>query len=722
LGLNDLIVDNPDAFSLGDGVYLHGDKAADGLNSTVATLIRREGDVWYTNRPHNYDYAKWNNGRAETLFPLVSVREVDDAVVENMVLDGNMAENPTPICDAWGAGVLGLRANRLVVRNVHVKNGKLDGISLQTCDDAEVANCLVENVTGMAYHPGSGSRRFHIHDCVARNNGRCGVYYCLCARDGVVEDCLLEGNGEDGISISDRDSGNTNRRLTIRNNGGAGICYRGGDRLDSPHNATFEGCVIENNCSKKRDAEIVLAGEVEGTKIIGARITARAGKPGILIRGEVPGVLLRDNTIKTDGAEAIVDKRPVKGTQVRVSAVRSDALYAAGEKAAFSIRVIHGDGAPVERGSVRVTLTVDGTKDTERMDVPLGKEASVVRATLPAPGFLRCEAAYEADGIKANGIASAGFDPAKITPLTTMPDDFDAFWLAGKKEVEQVPLDMKLELLPKFSDAEVDSYKISFANLDNTRLEGYLCVPKGTKGPFPAFVEVPSSGTGKPEKPWPYYARKGALSLCVEVHPLTLIPEKPQADYREELEKRYPNYWSHGMPDRNKYYFRRAILGVDRAITWLASREDFDRRHLVVYGSSQGGWFAFVMGALNPHVTAIAANVPAACDRTMGTMGTRLAGLTQEQLLEHMRAYAYYDSVNFARRSRADVPAIVSTGFRDTTCPSRGVYAAFNQLAGPKRLVNMVKVGHDISDEFDKFKDSWVAGQLGLGEVVPPAK
>lgn len=419
-----------------------------------------------------------------------------------------------------------------------------------------------------------------------------------------------------------------------------------------------------------------------------------------------------------------------KSVQVTVEAIKPDALYAVGEQATFKISVIDPDGKPVQTGTVHVALSVESGPEIEKKDLPLGAGPMQISGTLTEPGFLRCEASYEAGGKTASGLAMAGFDPTQIQPVTQMPDDFDAFWEQSRKEAAQIPLDMKLELLAKYSDEEVDSYKFSFANIENTRLEGYLCVPKDKPGPFPAFVEVPSSGTGKPEKPWPEWARKGALVMCIEVHPLTLVPEKPQKDYEAELEKMYPNYSSYGLPDRNKYYFRRAVVGIDRGLSWLAARPDFDGRHLVVYGSSQGGWFAFVMSAINPRVTAFAANVPGLCDAARSIRRAQSVGkLTPEQARQYVETYAYYDSVNFARRVPAAVPAIVSVGFLDTACSPPGVYAAFNTLprhtevgqAGPKRIFPMIRTGHGMSDEFEQLINEWVAGQLGLAKMVEPS-
>ena len=73
------------------------------------------------------------------------------------------------------------------------------------------------------------------------------------------------------------------------------------------------------------------------------------------------------------------------------------------------------------------------------------------------------------------------------------PDDFDAFWNAGKLELAKVALDAKLEHVAKQSDDRVDCYKISLANIEGKRVHGWLSVPKG-KGPVPAVLTVPGAG------------------------------------------------------------------------------------------------------------------------------------------------------------------------------------------------------------------------------------
>ena len=103
---------------------------------------------------------------------------------------------------------------------------------------------------------------------------------------------------------------------------------------------------------------------------------------------------------------------------------------------------------------------------------------------------------------------------------------------------------------------------------------------------------------------------------------------------------------------------------------------------------------------LSPHVTALAADVPALCDLTGNAVGRydgwpRMVELDTEGMAnpEQQKTAQYFDAVNFARR--VTVPAIVGTGFADLVCPSSSVYAAFNVLKGPKTMIVDPRTGHN---------------------------
>ncbi len=434
----------------------------------------------------------------------------------------------------------------------------------------------------------------------------------------------------------------------------------------------------------------------------------------------LPGILAA--AVITAGAWAAAPRKPAARVQVRVETDRASAVYHCGENAVFRIAVA-GPAGPVRSGTVRVTLTLGGGRLLTRRTLPLAPGGARIPATLPEPGFILCRALYR----RTTGYGGAAFDPERIRSATPTPSDFDDFWTRGRRRLAAIPPDPRLTPLPKRSDARQASFAVSFANLGGTRIYGFLSVPRGRKPPFPAWVTVPGAGPGFTTPPSRWAAR-GALALVMNVHAYDTTRLHGAALKRAYAAlNRKVRYPFQGAPDPEKYYFRRAILGIDRALQWLTARPDWDRKHLVVDGSSQGGGMALVLAGLNPgKVTAVAANVHALCDPG-GYLAGRRPGWPQlvlhapeKRRPEFLKMAAYFDAVAFARKIRC--PAILSAGFIDRTCPAASVYAAYNALAGPKRMFPGVHAGHSWTvGRFRAYHDKWVLGQLGLGSVLPPA-
>ena len=413
--------------------------------------------------------------------------------------------------------------------------------------------------------------------------------------------------------------------------------------------------------------------------------------------------------------------RPKPKVIVTVKTDRPEAVYKCGETATFSITAAD-EGKPVTEGRISATLSLDLGKRLDQKSLALGEKPATVAHSLKEPGFLRCYVILRKNGKTYRGHGGAAFEPERIRTMAVMPKDFDAFWAAGRAELAKIPMDVKLTPLPEKSSARQQSFMISFANVDNTRIYGFLSVPKGRKPPYPAYLAISSAGIGKPRRASGGYAAQGVITLAMGVH--THVLGLPREEYGKLAKGALRRYARIGAPDRSKYFFRRVILGLDRATNYLASRPDFDGKHLVVYGSSQGGGLTLIMAGFNQHVTAGAANVPALCDHA-GYLAGRRAGWPQLAAAapegdrgKHLKMSAYFDAANFARRIKC--PVIVSVGFIDSTCAPSSVYAAFNEIKAPKRIFHGPLTGHGYPPAFHKFFGPWRAGQLGQKKPSPP--
>jgi cephalosporin-C deacetylase-like acetyl esterase len=128
-----------------------------------------------------------------------------------------------------------------------------------------------------------------------------------------------------------------------------------------------------------------------------------------------------------------------------------------------------------------------------------------------------------------------------------------------------------------------------------------------------------------------------------------------------------------------------------------------------------------VLTGLNKNITAACVNIPALCDH-LGFRAGRAAGwpqvlgwrarrkMTKEQIETAAEMLPYFDAVNFSRKIA--VPVLLTMGFLDITCPPSGVYAAYNVIQSPKRIVTNPQYGHRPAGR--EIVEPWVRRQLGL--------
>jgi cephalosporin-C deacetylase-like acetyl esterase len=405
---------------------------------------------------------------------------------------------------------------------------------------------------------------------------------------------------------------------------------------------------------------------------------------------------------------AFVPAQEVKKTPLRAACTSAEGVFKAGEMATFQVES-DTDGEATYR------LSEDGFKTVKegKLTLEKGKPAEI-KGSLAKPGFLQLRVNLGKD----EALAAAAFDPIKIEPTAKMPADFDDFWDAQKKELAKIPLDARVEHSAKHSDSKVDCYQVSLAGIDGRRVHGWISVPKG-KGPFPAILTVPYAGVYgiEPDK---RHALMGALAMNIIVHDLP-VDEKPEF-YEKQADGPLKDYRNIGMNDRQKSFFRYAILACLRAADYVTSRPDYDGKNLAVTGGSQGGGLAIITAGLDPRVQLMAAAVPALCDHS-GLAHDRISGWPQwlrrvkgEEAAKVLETSAYFDAVNFARKYKGK--SLLAVGFVDTACPPTTVYSAFNVLPEPKKMIDGPRMGHATDPKYGPARDEFWKKNLPLKPPV----
>jgi cephalosporin-C deacetylase-like acetyl esterase len=377
----------------------------------------------------------------------------------------------------------------------------------------------------------------------------------------------------------------------------------------------------------------------------------------------------------------------IPAAELTVVPDRADGVYRPGDQVTWTIAAKAGEAAPT---GLAYTVKSGGTVEVAKGTVAFSDGKATVSASSAQPGTLLL--AIPHDGKQSFG--GAAFAWERIEPSAPEPSDFDAFWTSKLAELAAVPADPRLEAVDSGVPG-VDLWKISMGNIRGSRIHGYLARP-AKEGPCPAMLQVQYAGVYPLNKEWSVGpAKNGWMVLNILAHDLPV--DQPKEFYAEQNDGPLKNYPIQGNDDRDTSYFLRMYLSCHRAADYLATRPDWNRTTLLVQGGSQGGLQAVVTAALHPAVTTLTANVPAGCDHT-GALARREPGWPRwvnasgEKRTRQIAASGYYDVVNFARRVRC--PALIGLGLVDTTCPPAGVFAMFNQIAAPKRLILMPTADH----------------------------
>lgn len=401
--------------------------------------------------------------------------------------------------------------------------------------------------------------------------------------------------------------------------------------------------------------------------------------------------------------------------KVQVAPDRASFLYKEGEKVKFNVSVMK-NSVPLQDVEIQYNISED-MMNPHKSDKAVLKNGvgSIDAGTMQKAGFLRCQVTARCNGRDYKGLATVGFDPQKIQPVTQLPDDFTAFWDKAKAEAAKIPMDVKMNLVPEKCTEKVDVYYVNIQNFrNNCRLYGTLCVPKG-KGKYPAILKVPGAGVraynGDIES-----ASRGYIVMEIGIHG---IPVNMSGDvYWNLAEGPLKNYHSFNLDNRDEYYYKRVYLGCVRAIDFIFTLPEFDGENLITYGGSQGGALSIVTAGLDNRVKGLVSFYPALCDIT-GYLHGRAGGWPhmfkkeENNVHEKINTARYYDVVNFARQIK--VPGFYSFGYNDMVCPPTTIYSAVNMVTAPKEVLISEDTGHYAYSEQRTESWRWVKDLLSKG-------
>ena len=353
------------------------------------------------------------------------------------------------------------------------------------------------------------------------------------------------------------------------------------------------------------------------------------------------------------------------------------------------------------------------TKDSLRID-KTGKTTLTLRGA-DVPGFMTFTANVRIDGEQYTNYINLAFDPLRIQPTTTLPEDFMSWWQAELKKAEQVPLMPVFKHEPGMSNGKADVYMVHFQNHKaGSYIYGMLTVPK-TPGRHAAVVEYPGAGIHKFQSGNMAWADSDIVCLQIGIHGIPLDMEAEV--YQNLTNGGMANYAYLGLEHRDNYYYRRVFLGAVKAVDFLKSLDYVDSTRIGVYGGSQGGLLSLVVAALKPEVRCVSAAYPAMCE-TAGSRYERAEGWPRlfvwrkgtdtPQIRDVVR---YFDAVNFARFVTQDIQFI--QGFNDHVCMPTTTFSAYNVIPkGRKILLTPYDCSHWLYPEQHAARRQWMCRML----------
>ena len=141
------------------------------------------------------------------------------------------------------------------------------------------------------------------------------------------------------------------------------------------------------------------------------------------------------------------------------------------------------------------------------------------------------------------------------------------------------------------------------------------------------------------------------------------------------------------------------MLGMARALDWLATEPYADASRFVYYGCSQGGGFGLYLTALYGRFAKSLILGPNKCDMLAYRQGREpgsfhIMNQKPENRVKAESIAPYHDNCNFARMIQTPIRMVHGTA--DDNCQTVGGIAAYNSIASKDKELRLLPgVGHD---------------------------
>lgn len=380
----------------------------------------------------------------------------------------------------------------------------------------------------------------------------------------------------------------------------------------------------------------------------------------------------------------------LKGVRMEINS--TDGLFAKGSKATVKAYVDKGVD-----GKMKMWVLENGTRILEK-DVKLTNKPRTVFEydcdhSCGVQVYLKPAASESKDNTGIGFIVA----PEEFRQGYPCPEDFKEFWdgeLARMRSADPVA---KLTEVPlKGEDAEkFVCYAVEVSMHEGHPARGYIAMPRNAApGSLPILMFLHGAGVSKAHcrssvKTVLSYAKRGPNgAIAADINAHGFLNDQPQK-YYDDLEKgELKDYRLLAPTSKTGFYYRLMYLRDVRALDFLCTLPEWDSRHVLLIGSSQGGGQSCGVAGMDPRVGAVIPIVPGMTDE--GAKMVRACGWTRHfrQMTDNpnvVNFYPYYDSCNFLKYTKARLR--IEVGLIDETCAPEGMFAAFNGAASEDKVI-----------------------------------
>jgi cephalosporin-C deacetylase len=327
------------------------------------------------------------------------------------------------------------------------------------------------------------------------------------------------------------------------------------------------------------------------------------------------------------------------------------------------------------------------------------------------PGFYMVKINFSNEEFSKKEQMAFGVEPEKIVSPPNPQPDFDAYWQRAKNELAAVDPQFKVIRMDSLCNDRRNVYLVEMRSLGNVLIRGWYSVPV-REGVYPAVLLV----QGYSSTIFPEFVDYGddiiGFGLNIRGH----------GNSKDNINPGFPGYLQYQLHDKEQYIYRGAFMDCVRAVDFLYSRPEVDKKRVGVEGGSQGGALTFATAALsNDRIAVCVPQVPFLSDfedyfkvaRWPADEFTEL--VEEEKTLNWQQVFytlSYIDIKNLASRIKA--PMLMAVGLVDDVCPPHINFAAFNQVKSTKEYIVYPQAGHGIPRAFDARKMEFIRTKFGL--------